>query len=239
MSILTSCQQVAREIPLAVPTVIVGSSDETAVLFLGCANSIGKYIAKAHNWLDLNTEYTFSTVASQEDYDFPSDYDRLDNDTLWDRDNYERIRGPLSPSEWQEYKSSVLASSNTVWKRFRIRNVSGTKKFSLHPIPDAVETMVFEYISKNWCESSGGTGQSTIMADDDELVIDEYLFEMGLKYRVLQRLGLSYEEEKQEFSNGLFQRIARDGGSKILSLTGRKRYNLIGPENVPDTGYGS
>lgn len=238
MNVLEICQQVAREIPLAVPTALLGSSDETASLLLGCAQTMGKRIMRAHNWEDLVTEYTFSTVASQADYDLPSDYDRLFGETLWDRDNYERIRGPLSASQWQEYKSSVLASTNTVWKRFRIRNVSGNRKFSIHPTPDAVETLVYEYISNQWCKSSVGTRQSTIQNDEDELVIDDYLFELGVKYWALYRLGLGHEQEKRDYESELSQSIARDGGTKTLTLSGRRRYHLLGPQNIQDSGFG-
>ena len=239
MSLLTICQGAINSIPLNAPSAIINNTNKTAVLALACAQQEGKALARRYNWDALNTEYTFPTVAAQEDYSLPSDYDRLDNDTLWDRSNYERIRGPLSPQAWQEYKSSVLASTATTWKRFRIRNVSGTVKFSIHPTPDAVETMVFEYISKNWCASSGGTGQAAWAVDSDVGVLDEYLMELGVKWRMLARLGMVYDEEREEYNNQVSMAIGRDGGAPNLSMSGRRRYQLIGPQNVPDTGYGT
>ena len=312
MTILESCQQVAREIAVEVPSVLVGSSDDNSSLFLGCAQSIGKQIAKAHNWICLNREHTFTTYAGIAYYELPTDFNHFENSTAWDRSNYERIRGPLSPSEWQEYKSSVLASTNTVWKRFRLRYDGGKKRFTVHPTPTgtsdsgtatasfdnrvgdlskswttdqwqggqvyidntssigavssnqsgvlyidnlspetqvtsgdsytvglSADSLVFEYITKNWCKSSTGTEQSAIAADSDELILDEYLFELGLKYKVLNRLGMEHADEKRDFYNELHRSIARDGGSKKLTLTGRKRYHLLGPQNVSDSGYGS
>ena len=161
MSLLTICQSAAKMVPVAAPTVIVGSANETSSLLLACAQAEGKALARRYNWLSLVKEHTFNTVASQEDYSLPSDFKHLVNQTLWDRNNFESIRGPLSAQQWQEYKSSVLATTNTVWKRFRIRDVSGTVKFSIHPTPDSIETQVFEYVSGDWCETSGGTGQSS------------------------------------------------------------------------------
>lgn len=239
MSLLSICQQVARSIPVAAPTVIVGSTDETASLLLACAQEAGKSLYRRHNWLSLITEYTFNTVASTADYNLPSDFAHLVNETLWDRDNYESIRGPLTPQEWQEYKSSILASTNTVWKRYRIRNVSGATKFSIHPTPDAAEEMVFEYVSNNWCQSSGGSSQTSWAADTDTGILDEYLIELGVKWRFLNRMGMGYEEEKNEYEREVNKAIARDGGAKRLSLTGKKQYHLIGSYNVPDSGYGA
>lgn len=236
MSLLTVCQNAIEAVPLRAPTVIIGNTDETAKLALRCAQQEGKSLLRRHNWLDLVTEYTFPTVASQEDYDLPSDYDRLVNDTLWDRANYTKMRGPLSPQQWQEHKSSVLATTAATWKRFRIRNASG-RKFSLFPTPTAVETMVFEYVSENFCESSGGTGQSTWQADDDVGVLDEYLMELGVRWRLLNRLGMSYDEEREEYEDQVSQAISRDGGAPTLSIVGRETYPYLGG-NVPDTGFG-
>lgn len=238
MTLLSICQQAARAVPLAAPSIIVGNTNETASLLLACAQDEGNALSRRYNWLSLVKEHTFSTVASTEDYSLPSDFSRLENQTLWDRNNYESIRGPLSSQQWQEYKSSVLATTNTVWKRFRIRDVSGTVKFSIHPTPDAAETMVFEYVSDNWCETSGGSGQSAWAADTDVGVLDEYLLGLGIKWRLLNRLGMIFDEEREEYEREVIKAIARDGGAPILNLTGRARYHLIGPENVQDTGFG-
>lgn len=238
MSLLTLCQNAINGIPLKAPTVIVGNTEETAKLALISAQQEGKSLMRRHNWVSLQTEYTFSTAASTEDYSLPSDFNRLINETLWDRTNYTQTRGGMSPAEWQEYKSSVLSSTVTNWKRYRIRNVSGTVKFSIFPTPDAVESMVFEYISENFCTDSGGTGQNAWAADDDAGVLDEYLMELGVRWRMLSRLGMAYDEEREEYEKEVRQAIARDGGAPTLSITGRRSFSLIGPANVPDTGFG-
>lgn len=238
MTLLAICQHVARITPVAVPTVIVGSSDQTASLLLACAQDEGESLARTFNWLDMVTEHTFSTVAAQADYDLPSDFRNLVNQTLWDRDNFEELRGPLSPQEWQRYKSSVLADSVTTWKRYRIRNVAGAVKFSIDPTPDSVETLVLEYASNAWCKSSGGTLQAEWLADTDTGVLDEYLMRLGIQWRFLKRLGMSYEDERVEYDREVSQAKARDGGAPVLMLSGRRRLQLIGPQNVPDSGFG-
>lgn len=239
MTLLTICQQAANSVPINAPAGIYGNPDETATLLLACAENEGQALARRYNWLSLVTEHTFNTVPGQEDYSLPADYRHLVNETLWDRDNFESIRGPLSSGQWQEYKSSVLATTNTVWKRFRIRNVSGVKKFSIHPEPDSIDSLVFEYVSGNWCESTGGVGQSSWQADDDTGVLDEYLLGLGIKWRLLNRLGMAYDEEREEYDREVRLAVARDGGAPPVNIAGRKSYGLLGPGNVPDTGYGA
>jgi hypothetical protein len=239
MTLLSICQDVADDVGISKPTIIVGNTDETARRLLAQANAALKSLGKSNNWLELVTEYTFSTVASQEDYSLPSDFGRMENQTLWDRSNYESLRGPLSPQLWQEYKSSILASTVTTWKKYRIRNVSGTVKFSIHPTPDSVENLVFEYVSNNFCESSGGTGQTEWNADTDVGILDEYLIFLGTRWRMMRRLGMSYAEEKKEYEDELEKAWGRNGSSPMLNLAGRKRFHLIGSDNIPETGYGS
>lgn len=239
MSLLTICQNAINSVPLNSPGTIIDNSNRTALLSLACAQQEGKALMRRDNWVSLVTEHTFSTADGTIDYALPTDFDRLENDTLWDRSNFEHIRGPLTAQMWQEYKSSILSSTNTVWKRFRIRNVSGTTKFSIHPTPDAVDNLVFEYVSKNFCETSGGTGQAAWAADNDVGVLDEYLLELGVKWRLLNRLGMEYAEEREEYERQVSMAIGRDGGAPTLSISTTPSYRLLGPQNVPESGYGS
>lgn len=238
MSLLSICQSVAREIGIEVPTSFVGNNNETASRLLACASRAGKEVFRRHNWVDLTKEHTFTTVISQEDYALPSDYQHLMTETLWDRSNYEEIRGPLSPIEWQEYKSSVLSSANSTWKRFRIRRVSGSRQFSVFPLPESADDLVFEYKSKFWCESVGGDGQADWQADTDVGVVDEYLIELGTLWRMLDRLGLDYAEQKIDFYREMDKAVANDGGMKVLGMALDSTLRLIGPGNVRDTGFG-
>lgn len=240
MSLLTICQDVADITGIIRPNTIIGNTDETSKRLLAAANETLFSLGRAHDWLELVTEHTFTTVASTEDYTLPSDFLHLVNQTLWDRTNFEELRGPLSPQQWQEYKSSILASTVTTWKKYRIRNVSGATRFSIHPIPDAADSLVFEYVSKNFCETSGGTGQARWAADSDVGVVDEYLLYLGIKWRMRKSLGMSYDEEREEYDNELDQAKSRNGGAPVLPLDVSAHYDLIDPyRNVKDTGFGT
>ena len=169
----------------------------------------------------------------------PSDYKYLVDDTLWDRNFYWELRGPLSPQKWQTYKSSVLGDTATTRRRWRIRNIDGTgKKFWIDPPPGDDAELVFEYMSTGWCKSIDGTAQNEWLKDTDLPVLDQYLFRLGLTYRVLERLGLDYAAAEDEYETAVEQAIGRDTGGDTLSLTGPKPFSLLTTCNVPDTGYG-
>jgi hypothetical protein len=183
-------------------------------------------------------------VFGQSDYPLPSDFERPIDNTFWDRSRFWSMRGPQSPQQWQLYKSSVIGRAS-IQRRYRfraIRSPAGVpmgQYLSIDPLPlDNGSQLVFEYVSNGWCESYTGTPQNSWQADTDTGVLDEYLLRLSLKYRLLRRLGLSYSEELDEYERQVDKAVAQDGGAAILDLTPNNQLSLIGPWNLPETGFG-
>lgn len=65
MSLLSICQLVASQIPIAAPSAIVGNSDETAMLLLALAQDAAEDVARKPDggWVDTIREYDFTTSA--------------------------------------------------------------------------------------------------------------------------------------------------------------------------------
>ncbi len=84
----------------------------------------------------------------------------------------------------------------------------------------------------------GNLTQPDWAADTDVALLDEDVIELGIIWRLQHRLGLDYGEEKAEFDNRLDLLIARDGGTATLDLAPYDRLTLVGPYNVPETGFG-
>ena len=125
--------------------------------------------------------------------------------------------GPFTPQEWQLIKSGIADASTR--KRFRIVPVTGVKQFTLDTAPIAGETLVYEYVSKNFViKASDSSLTDEFVADGDTTVFDEELITMDVIWRQLDRLGLQYLEAKNDFELYLETAIANDGGSKELSL---------------------
>jgi hypothetical protein len=319
MSLLTICQTVAGQIPVAVPTSIIGNGDETAMLLLALAQDAGEALARKPDggWVDMITEFDFTTAATasdipgtiensgpggvaqisgltlgspanpvsanawqafgtgvpgnavvtavtlndpnsiitlnqpatqtgsgeftfgQSDYTLPSDFKVPVDNTMWDRSRFWSMRGPLSPQQWQLYKSSVIGRAS-IQRRFRFRQNNGVMVFSVDPVPtDNGSALVFEYVSSGWCQSQSGERQTQWLADTDTGVLDEYLIRLGLKWRVLRRKGMSYNEELDEYEREVSKAMSKDGGAAILDLTPNDQLSLIGPWNLPETGFGN
>jgi hypothetical protein len=119
--------------------------------------------------------------------------------------------------------------------------VSGSKSITLDPAPAAGgESIVYEYVTNQFCESAGGAGQSSWQSDSDVYKLDEYLVELDLKWRLLRRLGMSYSEEYEEARTQIDLAKARNnGGARNISTTGPVPIQLINTNNIPETGMGS
>jgi hypothetical protein len=229
MSLLTICQAVAGDCGFAVPSTIVGNSDDTAAMLLRLINKAGKSLAK-RAWQALQKEYTFSTVASTPSYALPSDYGWQQNDSAWDRSNYWQLRGSLSPQMWQAYKSGV--QSTTPRSRFRIKG----SLFFLDPTPSSIVSMVFEYISSKWAFDGVSTYYIEFQADSNTSLIDEYLLELDLTWRFLERKGLAYAEAKDEAEKHIDIAIAHDVPANSVNMA--DAITVWPPlPMVPVTGY--
>ena len=217
MSLLEVCTAVADECGFAAPSQIIGSADDTAVQLLALANKSGRLLARKP-WQVLQKEHTFSTVDATADYALPSDFGWYINDTVWDRTDYWKMRGSLSPSEWQVYKSGIATS--TPRSRFRVK----AGRLYIDPTPSSVRSIVLEYVSKQWASNStGDTFAVAFAADTDTTRFDELLLQLDLTWRYLARKGLAYAEEKAEAEAQIELALAHDTPSPTLSQAGDHR----------------
>jgi hypothetical protein len=87
MSLLTVAQAVAEETGLPSPSAVIGSSSKQVKQLLRLINRSGRILAKK-NWTVLQREHTFQTVNGTTSYSLPSDFERMLDQTAWDRTSY-------------------------------------------------------------------------------------------------------------------------------------------------------
>ncbi len=235
MSLLTIVQETLREIGSSeVPTSVVGNSNETAIRSLALVNRSLRETAKRLKWTGITVRGTFDTVASTEEYALPSDFFYLINQTMWDDTNNRFIPGPVSPQDWEILKNRVTSGSS-LSRFFRIfrGSTSNDEQIYLHPIPDAVATINFEYRSNALTQDSGGTLQGTsFLADTDTSLLDEDTVALGYKWRFLKTNGLPYAEEFRDYEASIDINISATG-APIISLGGS---TFFAPIPIPPEG---
>ncbi len=236
MTLLTICETAADETGLSRPSSVISNTNTTARQLLRYAIRTGRDLVKAHHPY-LTKVGNLTTVSSQQSYDFEddmsiTDFDHFVPSTQWDQSDSRRLI-PVSPNEWQEYQSGLATVSlNT---RFRLRGKG--RSLLLHETPTSAVTIQFEYISKNYCLSNAAAEQSVWTADNDTGVLDEELFEFGVIWRQLRRMGLSYSSEYSEYKSAIQQDLSRTRIAKRLSADGRtSTISNISDANWPTAG---
>lgn len=217
MSLLTIIQNAARALNISVPTTVVGNTDLNTALLLRLAQEEGKELARRHDWQKITKEKTFTTTAAAvQASSIASDFDRfVFGVEIWNRTLSQKYRGPISSQAWQRLQVGQ-AGGIVGWWRLRGGDLL------IYPSPTAGQTAAYEYVSNQWCESSGGTDQSAWAADTDTGILSEDLMTLGIIWRWKQTKGLAYAEEMATYERELEKAAGRDRGPGVIQTsTGR------------------
>jgi hypothetical protein len=228
MSLLSIVQDAARRLGLTPPSSVISSPDENAKILLGMAQEEGKSLYDRHTWQAIQTEHTFSTANGTASYALPSGFDAIIKDTVFNRTSRRRMQGDLSPSQWQETQASLVTMVNPA---FRIRN----SLFYISPTPTAVETVAYEYVSKFWCQSAGGTGQAAWAADTDTGILDEELTTLGIIWRFKSKKGFDYAEDMNSYEIKVNKAIMKDGARVTIDTSCMEKDRVPMAPQTPET----
>jgi len=230
MSLLSIIQDAADIIGIDKPVSIIGNTGTTSSQMLAMLTMSGRMLARRHDWQALINEHVFNTAASTESYALPADYDRHIDDTAWDRTNLWNVRGSITPREWQIRKSGVVPTG--VRRRFRVK---GGFVF-IDPIPTTIDSLVYEYISKNWItDSAGASAASAFVADTDITIFSETLMTLDLIWRFKKEKGFDYAEDFRDFETHFQIEKQIDTPSSRLNMAGN---GAVVTANVQEAGFG-
>lgn len=229
MSLLTLIQEVSQNLGVPAPAAVISSTDTRVLELLVMANSIGNEFARRYGWQETTKEASFSSTGSIfQGYltgSIATDFGYFIDQTFWDRSATLPIVGPVPPQEWQADRSGAIVGPPY---KFIIQGdmlkVGPTAIASGH-------TMVFNYISKNWCQSAAGAGQSAFAADTDTTIIPQEPFKLSLLWRWKQAKGLAYAEDMETAEEQIERYTGQNAGRRILFIGGAGNYYL--PDNIP------
>lgn len=176
-----------------------------------------------------DVELTFA----QTKYAMPSDFDRWNNRTQWDKSMHWEMLGPETGQQWQWLKSGYIATG----PRVRFRPLGGY--FQIWPPLSTNEYLGFEYLSNQWVLSTTDVitpTKAAFTADSDTCVFPDRLMVTGIKRKffLVQGFGDIYKDE-YDTELGLAQ--AYDSGAKTLSLAPRVPDQLITINNIADGNW--
>lgn len=228
MTLLSIVKDASDRLGLTRPSTVITSSDPIVMTLLGLAQEEGKALYDRHTWQILQTEHTFSTANGTASYALPAGFDQLIKNTVFNRTRRRRMVGDLTPSQWQETKASLVTMVNPA---FRIKG----DLFFISPTPTAIETVAYEYMSKNWCQSVGLVGQSAWVADLDTGILSEELMALGVIWRFKAAKGLDYAESMNNYEYAVGKAILKDGARVVIDTANYERDRVPHAPQVPET----
>lgn len=229
MSLLTLVSRAMLRVGLTEPNAAMSSTDTNVVRMVQLANEEGEELSSRADWQALVRETTHTTVATESQGLLTAicgpDFSRISNETFWNRTKNRRWY-PVDSVQWGQMKASGITGPV---EYFRVR---GNALLAL-PVPTAGETLAFEWITANWCESSGGAGQSAWADDDDVARLPEPIMLQGLVWRWKKSQGLEYAEDFRQYEERVASAIMRDGAKPRINMDG----GLPMPRNIPEGNW--
>lgn len=183
---------------------------------------------------------TVTLTFSKTKYAMPSNYDRIVDQSQWDKTRHWQMIGPLTAQQWQYLKSGFISTGPRV--RFRILG----NFFQIWPSVPNNEYLGFEYLTNQWVtDSTGVTGKTAFALDSDICIFPDRLMVVGLKMKYFQIKGFDIGRVgvkgslADDYQTELDNAKSNDQGSATLSFAPRVNTILVGFQNIPDSGLGS
>jgi hypothetical protein len=218
MTVLSVCKQAAVKLNQTQPTAVYAATDDEFAAELAlAANETAEAILNAHDWQKLTTLGTIIGNGSATAFNFPSDYDRMVKKTdlhsaTWQQSGFRPAR---DLDNWLYMTDIGIIGAPGDW-------IMLGGQLQVSPAMPVGETARFYYISSALVAPATGTNKATFTLDTDTFRLSERLLRLGIVWRWRADKRMEYAEDLQNYEIALSEEIAKDRGSKILTV-GRAR----------------
>lgn len=213
MTVLTAIQEACTSgIALAKPSSVFGSSVREHLELASLVQEVAEMIISSYEWQVLNRIATITGDGSTEDFDLPSDYDRmLQKSQLWTS----TLETPLSPvSDRDEWLGLDIQSFDFVVNAWIIYG----GQVHIKPAVANAATVKYWYQSTLCITNAAATNIAEFTDDGDTFRLSERLLKLGLIYKWREMKGLPYAENMADYEMEKAKLIARDKGSRIIRI---------------------
>jgi hypothetical protein len=217
---------------LPISTSVIGNSGQTQKQLLAIANMDARLLAEEFAWQQLVTQTTFATTATEEQTNatLPSDFGWMINESMFNRTTTDPVMGPVNTRDWQQMKADGIYLTIP---RYRVQGNS----ILFIPTPTAGQNIYYEYVSKNWCESSVGTPQAAWEADNDVPRLPDTVLVLGIIWRWRKSKEIDYTEDFNTWMVARDRAAAREGAKRKLSVVGPSTLGFPGKGNIPEGNW--
>lgn len=207
---LEICRDAAVKLGLERPSVLMSSSDRTAVELRRALTEAADKIVRSHDWQLLKTLQTHLGDGTTTEYTTPTDMIRMPKDAQVWSSRWQHALSPITPEDWLQLDVRDYDLVVGAWTIYG-------GKFVYTPALASGETTKFFYISGNYVAASDGTPKADFTADDDTFRLDDRVLELTLVWVWRAQKSLDYSEEQAAAELALARAIEADKGARILT----------------------
>lgn len=225
MTVLDVVQKVSTVIGLNKPLAMFSATDRELVELQDVVNEMAETIAKAYDWQVLKKIATATGDGTTEDFTLTTigtGFQRmLQKATVWVASQpYMPADHITDTDEWLGIITSNLVPVQKMWTIYG-------DQIHIKPALDAADTAKFYFITDRIVQPASGTNKAAFTLDTDTFLLSERVLRLGTIWQWKSNKGLPYAEDMASYEIALQQEIARDKGSKILTV-GRQRSSTFG-----------
>ena len=168
------------------------------------------------SWNELVREVIFTSISQMDQGPVTSiaseGFDRILNDTIYDRTQNRKIYGPLRADQWQRLKAKLTSGPLL---KYRIRD----GHLLIDPAPPPNLTLVFEYVSR-FCvlDQDGTTWKEFVTSDQDTILFPDLVVLSALRWKWKYEKGLEYAEDFRRFEALISSTLANDATKPTVYL---------------------
>jgi hypothetical protein len=212
MTILSVIKDVAKVCGIAVPDAVFSSTDREHVELASLAQEMAERIANGHDWQKLSKITTITGDGSTEEFDLPSDYDRmLVKSQVWSS-SLETALSPITDlDKWLEIDIKSFDFVVNAWTIYG-------GQMHVKPALGAGVTAKYFYQSNLIVDPAAGADTTTFTADTDSFILDERLLKLGIIWRWKEQKGQPYDEWMADYEELKERLVVRDRGSRMIRV---------------------
>jgi len=231
---------VAVELGLTRVTNVFSSADPAFIQLTYLLTTCVQDLLDLYNWQILTRTFQYTTgVGETGDLALPDDFERMINQTGWERSENVPLIGPLSAQDWTYLLGRDLVGS-TIYASFRF-DQNQFRIFPNDPMPEGLN-INFEYISRNLIKiaSAPTTYTDTALTGADIVMFSPHMIRSMLKMKFLDAKGFDSTKASDAFWAAFESHTGSDKSAGILNAGGpRPAIPYIDAfRNTPDTGFG-
>lgn len=209
MNLLAIIQEFAKRTGLRPPSAAVSSNDAQILQLVALLNELLDEITMNYSRFSQSiVEKTWTStgveIQGTKDSLFPGMLWFLPN-TFFDRTATIRVKGPLTPDQWQSLKA--LSATGSAYPSYRFIG----NNLHLYPVVAATQTLAVEYKTDYCVTNEAGVTKKYFTVDTDTPLLSATIMLVGLRYKWKKEKGMTYTPEQDLFIKAIRAIGSQDG----------------------------